>query len=76
MYLLDTNVVSELRKTKKADRGVRVWAQALPAASLYLSAISILELEIGILRFQFSPQSKGARDFGNAANSDKMIGLL
>ncbi|MGA7458947.1 MAG: type II toxin-antitoxin system VapC family toxin [Candidatus Korobacteraceae bacterium] len=49
MYILDTNVVSELRKGRKAQRSVRIWAQALPAASLYLSAISILELEIGIL---------------------------
>lgn len=49
MYLLDTNVVSELRKAKKAHPGVRTWAGALPAASLYLSVISILELEIGIL---------------------------
>ena len=49
MYILDTNVVSELRKGKKADRNVRVWAQTLPAASLYLSVVSILELEMGIL---------------------------
>jgi len=49
MYLLDTNVVSELRKGRNAHRGVRRWAQALPAASLYLSVVSILELEIGIL---------------------------
>ncbi len=49
MYILDTNVVSELRKGTKANRSVRTWAQALPAASLYLSAISILELELGIL---------------------------
>lgn len=49
MYLLDTNVISELRKAKKAHRNVRTWAQGLPAASLYISAISILELEIGIL---------------------------
>jgi hypothetical protein len=35
MYLLDTNVVSELRKAKKADHGVRRWAQAVPASSLY-----------------------------------------
>ena len=34
MYLLDTNVVSELRKGKKADRGVRTWTQAIPAANL------------------------------------------
>jgi len=49
MYVLDTNVVSELRKGKKADRNVRVWAQTLPAASLYLSVVSILELEMRIL---------------------------
>jgi toxin FitB len=49
MYILDTNVVSELRRGKKADRNVRVWAQTLPAASLYLSVVSILELEMGIL---------------------------
>jgi toxin FitB len=49
MYLLDTNVVSELRKGKKADRGVRTWAQPLVTASFYLSAISILELETSSL---------------------------
>ena len=49
MYILDTNVVSELRKGKKADRNVRVWAQTVPSASLYLSVVSILELEMGIL---------------------------
>lgn len=60
MYLLDTNVVSELRKAKKADRGVRTWAQALPAASLYLCAISILELEIGILLIDRRDRKQGA----------------
>ncbi len=49
MYVLDTNVISELRKGKKAERSVRMWAQALPTASLYLSVVSVLELEIGIL---------------------------
>src|ERR1700737_485816 len=60
MYLLDTNVVSELRKAKKADRGVRMWAQALPAASLYLCAHSILELEIGILLIERRDRKQGA----------------
>ena len=60
MYLLDTNVVSELRKAKKADRGVRMWAQALPAESLYLCAISILELEIGILLIERRDRKQGA----------------
>ena len=51
MYLLDTNVVSELRKAKagKADERVRAWAESVPVISLYLSAITILELETGVL---------------------------
>ena len=60
MYILDTNVVSELRKAKKADPRVRMWAQTLPAASLYLSAISILELEIGILLLERRDRKQGA----------------
>ncbi len=59
MYLVDTNVVSELRKGRKAQRSVRIWAQALPAASLYLSAISILELEIGILLIERRDRTQG-----------------
>ena len=51
MYLLDTNVVSELRKAKtgKIHRRVKAWAKSVPATTLFLSSISILELEIGIL---------------------------
>ena len=59
MYILDSNVVSELRKGTKAHRNVRTWAQALPAASLYLSAISILELEIGILLVERRDRKQG-----------------
>jgi len=60
MYILDTNVVSELRKGYKAQRSVRIWAQALPAGSLYLSVVSILELEIGTLLVQRRDQKQGA----------------
>jgi len=60
MYILDTNVVSELRKGRKAHRSVRTWAQGFSAASLYLSAISILELEIGILLMERRDQTQGA----------------
>lgn len=59
MYLLDTNVVSELRKAKKAHPGVRMWARTLPAASLYLSVISILELEIGVLLIERRDPKQG-----------------
>jgi toxin FitB len=59
MYLLDTNIVSELRKAKKADPKVIQWAQRLPAASLYISAISILELEIGVLLLERRDRKQG-----------------
>jgi toxin FitB len=51
MYLLDTNIVSELRKAKsgKADKNVVSWANSVSAPSLYLSVITILELEMGLL---------------------------
>lgn len=59
MYILDTNVVSELRKAKKADQNVKRWAQPLPSASLYISVISVLELEIGILLIERRDQKQG-----------------
>lgn len=51
MYLLDTNVISELRKIRlgKADSHVAQWADSVNAADLYLSAITLQELEIGVL---------------------------
>ena len=60
MYVLDTNVISELRKGKKAQRSVRMWAQALPTASLYLSVVSVLELEIGTLLVERRDRRQGA----------------
>jgi toxin FitB len=49
MFLLDTNVISELRRPDKADRNVAGWASTFPAASFFISAISILEIELGAL---------------------------
>lgn len=51
MYLLDTNVVSEMRKTRngKADRNVVAWAETLPSTSFFLSSVTLLEIETGIL---------------------------
>jgi len=60
MYILDTNVVSELRKAKKADQNVKKWAQPLPSATLYISVISLLELEIGILLMERRDKEQGA----------------
>ena len=53
MYLLDTNVVSELR------RPVRAWADRTPAALFWLSAIRLLELELGILRLERRDPTQG-----------------
>jgi predicted nucleic acid-binding protein len=52
VYLLDTNVVSELRRPDRAAAPVRAWADRTPAALFCLSAISLLELELGILRLE------------------------
>ncbi len=60
MYVRDTNVISELRKGKEAKRSVRMWAQALPTVSLYLSVLSVLELEIGILLVERRDRKQGA----------------
>lgn len=62
MYLLDTNVVSELRKagSGKADKNVVGWAKGISASLMYISVISILELEIGILSKERKDPSQGA----------------
>mgnify|MGYP003512180260 FL=1 len=52
MFLIDTNVVSEFRKihTGKADANVTDWSNRTPASDMFLSVVTIHELEIGILR--------------------------
>lgn len=61
MYLLDTNVVSELRKAKsgKTDKNVIVWANSVAATSLFLSSITLLELEMGVLAKERSDAVQG-----------------
>lgn len=54
MYLLDTNVVSELRKIQsgKANNNVATWANTVDASTLFLSVITIMELELGVLSME------------------------
>jgi predicted nucleic acid-binding protein len=63
MYLLDTNVVSELRKIDagKADPRVKAWAKKLPLESAFLSVITVLELEQGILSMERRDMRQGAK---------------
>lgn len=49
-WLLDTNVVSELRKGPRAARSVRSWAESVPSAACFLSRVSIAEIRFGIAR--------------------------
>ena len=62
-YLLDTNVVSELRKVGdgKADANVTSWIASQDSSDLFISAISILEVERGILSLHRRDPSQGAR---------------
>jgi predicted nucleic acid-binding protein len=62
MILLDTNVVSELRRARsgRADRNVLAWADGVDAASLHLSVVSVLELETGVLQIERRDKAQGA----------------
>ncbi|MCH9019405.1 MAG: type II toxin-antitoxin system VapC family toxin [Proteobacteria bacterium] len=59
MYLLDTNVVSELRRPKP-HRGVAAWLESVPDEHLHLSAVTVGELQAGveITREQDSPKAE------------------
>jgi len=62
MFVLDTNVVSELRKAKsgRADAGVVAWAETAQASELFVSSITILELETGVLQIERRDAAQGA----------------
>jgi predicted nucleic acid-binding protein len=62
MFVLDTNVVSELRKVRlgKANMNVTAWAESVDAADLFVSAITIMELEFGVLSIERKDATQGA----------------
>lgn len=47
MYLVDTNVVSELRNPARCHPHVKAWQASVDPSMVHLSAISLLELEHG-----------------------------
>lgn len=61
MFILDTNVVSEIRKIRlgTAHPNVALWADSVNASSLYLSVITLLELELGILQLERKDPRQG-----------------
>ena len=62
MFVLDTNVVSELRKVRfgKADTNVTAWTASVDAADLFVSAITIMELELGVMLIERKDATQGA----------------
>ena len=58
MYLLDTNVISELRKPQ-ADANVVAWAKSVIAPRLFISVITLKELETGVLRMERRDPAQG-----------------
>ncbi len=60
MYVLDTNVVSELRKASRADANVVAWASKVATGTLFISAVTLLELELGILSLERRDQPQAS----------------
>jgi len=62
MFLLDTPVVLELRKAKagRTDAGLASWAAGVSPQTLFLSALSLLELENGAARAEGRDKAAGA----------------
>jgi predicted nucleic acid-binding protein len=72
MFVLDTNVISELRHGKpNQSQLVRAWASDKPIGHLFISAISILELEKGVLALErrMPPQGATLRAWLNAVKT-------
>jgi len=61
MFILDTNVISELRRAGdgRADPNVLSWLAAGDASQLFISAITVMELEIGVRRVERRDAAQG-----------------
>nr|VFK54939.1 MAG: hypothetical protein BECKTUN1418D_GA0071000_10257 [Candidatus Kentron sp. TUN] len=60
MFILDTNVVSGLRRPEKANPNLTAWAAAMPLPELFLSSITVLEFELGVLLMERKDREQGA----------------
>lgn len=58
-FILDTNVLSELRRSDKANPKVMAWASSVPITTIFLSVITILEIEIGALSIERRDKAHG-----------------
>jgi toxin FitB len=60
MFVLDTNVVSELRRPGRANPRVAHWAGNILLDQLYLSVLTVVEIELGVLRMERKDKRQGA----------------
>lgn len=60
MYLLDTNVISELRRPERASPTVVTWAGSIAQDQTFLSAITVYELEVGVQQKERTDAAQGA----------------
>lgn len=62
MYIIDTNVISELRRRPhRRNENVSQWIRSVPITQLYLSAITIYELDVGIRRLERRDDTQGQK---------------
>lgn len=61
MFLLDTNVISELRKVHKADRRVAKWAEQGAPGDHFLSVVTVLEVQLGAMRLERRDPAQGSK---------------
>ena len=62
MYVLDTNVVSEIRKVAagRADPNVAGWVDGVDIEVAFISVLTVYELELGIMRLEHRDPPSGA----------------
>ena len=74
MYLLDTNVVSEMRRPRP-NAGVAAWISATPAEQLFLSAVTLGELQAGVemTRQQDPSKAKAIEDWIDAVATSQNV---
>lgn len=78
MFLLDTNYLSELRKKSRADPNVVAWSRAHRDADSFVSIMTILEIEKGILRLlrRDAVQSRILREWLDGTIIPEFVGRL
>jgi predicted nucleic acid-binding protein len=59
MFLLDTNVVSELRRRDRTNAGVAAWADSVEPRALFLSVVTVLEIDMGVLAIERRDPKQG-----------------